>query len=509
MKSKLFMLSAVSALLAAAPVYAATVAHWRFEEGPAGSNVPHTIDAGQFEATIPDVSGNGNHLSVWEAGGNAGYAYRASVPFKTAVGINAPNNFSVKNTGGGPAMFTDSAVSLPTGTNIETMMPSTFTIEASYKPENGGYRTIVGRDAQNVVASNGALAAVYLQVRPNNSVGIGFADAAGNFHEAYSAEGVIQGFDFPTDNEGTKGNWYNLVGVSDGVNLKMYVNNKLVATTPITSTDARLAVGTTSGGDWHAGEWSVGRGLYNGGHADRAYGLIDEVRISDSALNPLQFLTPQALTLEVNRSTGAVTLKNVASAGINLDFLKISSAGGALSVAGWNSLDDQNFGAVDGPDGGSVAGDTPGEGWDQAGGSNANQLVEQFLGAAGSTIAGNQSFNLGTAYNTSIFGSVADGDLEFTYAASGGAVLSGLVTYVGGGGLPGDFNNSGKVDGADFLLWQRNFGQPGYDAASLAQWKANFGSGSAVAAAGAVPEPAAICMIVIAGAALAASRSKR
>ena len=340
-------------------------------------------------------------------------------------------------------------------------------------------------------------------------MGIGFADAAGNFHEAYSAEGVIQGFDFPTDNEGTKGNWYNLVGVSDGVNLKMYVNNKLVATTPITSTDARLAVGTTSGGDWHAGEWSVGRGLYNGGHADRAYGLIDEVRISDSALNPLQFLTPQALTLEVNRSTGAVTLKNVASAGINLDFLKISSAGGALSVAGWNSLDDQNFGAVDGPDGGSVAGDTPGEGWDQAGGSNANQLVEQFLGAAGSTIAGNQSFNLGTAYNTSIFGSVADGDLEFTYAASGGAVLSGLVTYVGGGGLPGDFNNSGKVDGADFLLWQRNFGQPGYDAASLAQWKANFGSGSAVAAAGAVPEPAAICMIVIAGAALAASRSKR
>jgi len=509
MKSKLFMIGAASALMASAPAYAATVAHWRFEEGPANANIPHATPAGQFDGTIPDVSGNGNNLSVWEAGGGAGYAYRADVPFKTALGINAPNNFSVKNTGGGPAMFTDSAVSAPTGVNIETMMPTTFTVEASYKPENGGYRTVVGRDARDVVTDRGALAALYMQVRPDNSVGIGFADAAGNFHEAYSAPNVIQGFDYPTDNEGTKGNWYNLAGISDGVNLKMYVNNKLVATTPITSTDARLAIGTASGGDWHAGEWSVGRGLFDGGHGDRAYGFIDEVRISDSALTPLQFLTPQALTLEVNRSTGAVTLKNAAAVGINLDFLRISSAGAALNAAGWNSLDDQNFSAVDGPDGGAVAGDTPGEGWDQAGGSNANQLVEQFLGAAGSTIAANQTFNLGTAYNTAIFGPATDGDLEFTYAASGGAILSGLVTYVGGGGLPGDFNNSGKVDGADFLQWQRNFGQPGYDAASLATWKANFGSGAAVAAAAAVPEPATIGLIAMAGAALAASRRKR
>ena len=63
----------------------------------------------------------------------------------------------------------------------------------------------------------------------------------------------------------------------------------------------------------------------------------------------------------------------------------------------------------------------------------------------------------------------------FEFGLNGGALITGTVSYVGGG-LPGDFNGSGKVDGADFLLWQRNFGQPGFDAASLATWKANFGS---------------------------------
>jgi hypothetical protein len=210
----------------------------------------------------------------------------------------------------------------------------------------------------------------------------------------------------------------------------------------------------------------------------------------------------------VNKNTGAVSLKNTASAPLSIDFLKISSAGGALSTANWNSLDDQNFGAIDGPDGGSVAGDTPGEGWDQAGGSNANQLVEQFLSGAGSTIAANSTISLGNAFNPAIFGAGVDGDLVFQFGLNGGALITSTVSYVSGG-LSGDFNNNGKVDGADFLLWQRNFGQPGFDAASLAQWKANFGAGAAEAAVGAVPEPATIGLIAMAGAALAASRRKR
>lgn len=322
MNRRQFILAVLVTLSTTLPSLAATVAHWRWEEGPAGTNVPHTIGAGQFEATIPDVSGNGNHLSVWENGGGAGYQYRSDVPYWVQPGTGNANNFSVKNTGGGPAMFTDSAVSLPTGVNIETMTPSAFTVEASWKPETGGHRTVVGRDGQNVATADAATSSLYLQARPDNSVGIIFVDLAGSVHEAFSPADTIQGFAFGSDPDGLTGNWYNLAGVSDGSSLKMYVNGALVASTPIVSADPRLAVGTTSGGDWHAGEWSVGRGLHNGGHTDRAYGYIDEVRISDSALTPSQLLVPIGLSLEVNTVNGEVKIKNESGIVLNPSTLR-------------------------------------------------------------------------------------------------------------------------------------------------------------------------------------------
>ncbi|HEY4722073.1 MAG TPA: hypothetical protein VII92_09520, partial [Anaerolineae bacterium] len=58
------------------PAHAGTVAYWRFETGPAGTPVSHTIGDGMFEAAVPDVSGNGNDLSAWSNGGFAGYQYR-------------------------------------------------------------------------------------------------------------------------------------------------------------------------------------------------------------------------------------------------------------------------------------------------------------------------------------------------------------------------------------------------------------------------------------------------
>jgi len=58
-------------------------------------------------------------------------------------------------------------------------------------------------------------------------------------------------------------------------------------------------------------------------------------------------------------------------------------------------------------------------------------------------------------------------------------------------GLDGDYNQDGKVDAADYVVWRRNDGSPaGYDL-----WRANFGSSlpgsGAGASGGAVPEPAA------------------
>jgi hypothetical protein len=239
-------------------------------------------------------------------------------------------------------------------------------------------------------------------------------------------------------------------------------------------------------------------------------GLINEFRIYNNAITQSEVtqgaafgpdvVNPGGLVqLEVNKSTGAITLKNTATAPLTIDQYNISSAGGALNFANWNSLDDQNYDAIDGPDAGTVAGNTPGEGWDQAGGSSNNQLVEQFLGSGGSTIAAGEAISLGNAFNPAIFGAGNDGDLQFSFAINSGALINSLVTYVGGGGQPGDFDGDADVDGNDFLVWQRGGAPGGLTAANLTTFRNNFGAGGAEVAAGAVPEPTAALLMLAAG----------
>ena len=53
---------------------------------------------------------------------------------------------------------------------------------------------------------------------------------------------------------------------------------------------ANHTVGLPSGPDWHAGGWTVARGIWNGDHTDRWFGLIDEIAISGKALAPGAFV---------------------------------------------------------------------------------------------------------------------------------------------------------------------------------------------------------------------------
>jgi hypothetical protein len=82
---------------------------------------------------------------------------------------------------------------------------------------------------------------------------------------------------------------------------------------------------------------------------------------------------------------------------------------------------------------------------------------------------------------------------------TGGSPLSysflsdGFYVTVPAGGLAGDYNGNGKVDGADYVMWRKNpaafGGTPGYNT-----WRSNFGlpgSGAALGQAAGVPEPAA------------------
>src|SRR6476660_10567740 len=102
MKYKLLSIVTLAVFGASHTAFAVTVAQWRWETGPANTDVVHTLPDGQFEGTIPDVSGNGNSLSAWSQGGCCGYGYRTDVPFTTVPQTGAANIFSVKKTGGGP-----------------------------------------------------------------------------------------------------------------------------------------------------------------------------------------------------------------------------------------------------------------------------------------------------------------------------------------------------------------------------------------------------------------------
>lgn len=302
----------VIGLLSASLVNAATMAHWHFEEGPLNAAIDKPFGA-------RDSSGNGNHLDPGTEAGSDGFRYRGSVAYAAIPGTGAANRFCIQNSGSSPSLSTRStnqsygAGSYPAGIDIETITPAQFTVEAFFKPESTGtYRTIIGRDAVNVSNANSKLAAFYLQIKNNDNDGddkdddervkIQFTDVAGYDHVAESAPYITKGFNFGTDPQGLTGKWYYIAAVSDGSTLSLYLANVsdngplwLLAQTDMTaggSPNTALAKGTLDGSSWHTGAWSVGRGLYDGNPTDRAWGFIDEVRISDTALTPDQFLYP-------------------------------------------------------------------------------------------------------------------------------------------------------------------------------------------------------------------------
>lgn len=354
----------------------------------------------------------------------------------------------------------------------------------------------------------------YIQIIPRT----GDAVAGNDFRATSNSTGAGEGFvDDLGGDDGTDlqvGRREHIVTVYDQSagtpgTITVYRNGSLMGTADIS---ANLDLTTFLRGDMTGGDvnnW-VGRSQWPDSLIDAAF---DELRVYGDAVTEAEALSgtifgPDVVgenpipSIEVDKDTGTITLKNNASAPINLEYYSIASDGGALLTSGWNSLDDQNYNAADGSDPGSTAGDSDGEGWDAAGGSDAQELVELFLGESGSILAANDTLELGSAYNTSIFGA-ADGDLVFQLGITGGAVITASVEYVGvAAGLSGDFNNDGVVDAADYTVWRANLGAAdesslngngngtnGVDEADFALWRSNYGSTSGGSSIASVPEP--------------------
>jgi hypothetical protein len=86
---------------------------------------------------------------------------------------------------------------------VETIKPLAWTIEASiYSTDNTGHRTFLGRDGNGVSTANSSRAPFYFKTF-NGTLGVEFADEAGNFYSVFDTTGAL-----------SLNTWYNVSGLS-------------------------------------------------------------------------------------------------------------------------------------------------------------------------------------------------------------------------------------------------------------------------------------------------------
>jgi hypothetical protein len=225
--------------------------------------------------------------------------------------------------------------------------------------------------------------------------------------------------------------------------------------------------------------------------------FFDISRIYVTDTSPFVINT-DALTLRVDTTTGNSWIVNSSATPFTIDLYRIESSANRLTTVGWNSLSEQNFGAIDGPDPDSTVGNGIGETWDESGGSDANVLSESFLLGSSAFAAMSPPVSIGAPYTPG-----TQTPLVFQYRNKvSGAVVAGNVEFISTV-ADADFNNNNFVEGSDFLTWQSKFGGPGtattgdangdniVNGVDFAIWKSQFGGPPpALASARAVPEPA-------------------
>jgi len=201
--------------------------------------------------------------------------------------------------------------------------------------------------------------------------------------------------------------------------------------------------------------------------------------VPGSILGDVVFSPQNTIVLKIDPASGNATLENQSNFAVNIDALLITSSTGVLDATGWNGLAESGV-----------------SGW-TAGTGNANRLAEGNLTGSTLLAANGGSRAIGKPINAGLLTDETDVQLEYHVLGGGATSVVGGVQFAAAAGLAGDFNGDGRVDGADFLVWQRGVGGP-HNAATLATWKANFGMGAAEAATSAVPEPAGLALLTTA-----------
>jgi autotransporter-associated beta strand protein len=99
----------------------------------------------------------------------------------------------------------------------------------------------------------------------------------------------------------------------------------------------------------------------------------------------------------------------------------------------------------------------------------------------------------------------------FNYSLVNNAGSTSIDLTVSAAGIPGDYNNNGSVDAADYVVWRKNNGSTNplpndpiggtIGPAQFNQWRANFGqpagSGTGHSASVAIPEPTTLFLLMV------------
>lgn len=198
------------------------------------------------------------------------------------------------------------------------------------------------------------------------------------------------------------------------------------------------------------------------------------------------------VVLSINTTSGQASLKNDTNLALEIDGYSILSSTSALSAAGWTSLADR-------------ANQFPN--WQESP-ATAGALSETNP-VAPLAVAAGQSITLGNLGNFATDDAKNGLSMKFILGNENTFRLGTVVFTSGGGGAGGDFDGNGRVDGNDFLSWQRGQSPNPLSASDLADWRANYGAGGAAAATAAVPEPSALALTAAAVLGLATRRGRR
>ena len=157
--------------------------------------------------------------------------------------------------------------------------PLRWTIEISVKLDKlPGWNTIIGRDGSSFPGN--LKSDFYFQNNgTNDQFRLDFATVDGSRYMIESGFAPVPGA------------WYHIALVSDGAKVEMYVDRtngegyKLASSTALSRRAGANNALASSGANW-----TFGRGWYDGKHVDHIEGCMDNVRFSDEALTPDQFV---------------------------------------------------------------------------------------------------------------------------------------------------------------------------------------------------------------------------